>query len=92
MEIRLSLKTVYCGIFIGSKMVARACVEKYSEDFWEIADVRTAKGFRNHGYAYQLCLFILAYVLSQNKTATIRTEENNDTMQKVICKLGFKKL
>jgi len=73
-------------------MVARACAEKYSEDFWEIADVRTVKEFRNHEYAYQLCLFVLTYILSQNKTATIRTEEDNDAMQKVIRKLGFTRL
>lgn len=81
--------TIYCGLFIGSNMVARACVEKYSDTKWEVADVRTVKAFRNRGFAFQTCNFILQYILAHEKTATIRTEEDNWAMQHVIAKLGF---
>ncbi len=69
--------------------VGRACAEKYSQNAWEVADVRIAKSYRNQGYAYRLCHFVLSYILSQAKTATIRTEEDNFAMQRVIKKLGF---
>ncbi len=80
---------VYCGIFINDMMVARACVEKYSDMCWEIADVRVVKDYRNKGYATQICLFVLNYIISNWKSATIRTEEDNDCMQRVISHLGF---
>lgn len=82
---------IYCGFFVDGKMAGRACVEKYSQSAWEVADVRVAKPYRNRGYAYQLCCFVLAYILSQGKTATIRTEEDNIAMQKVIQKIGFER-
>ena len=81
--------TRYCGLFIGDQMVSRACVEKYASNAWEVADVRTAKEYRGYGFAFQICRFVLNYILSQGRTATIRTEEDNAGMQKVICKLGF---
>lgn len=81
--------TIYCGLFVEERMVGRACVEKYSPDAWEVADVRVAGPYRNRGYAYRLCHFVLAYILSQGRTATIRTEEDNSAMQRVIEKLGF---
>lgn len=88
---------VYCGAFAGDivgdivedKMIGRACVEKYSQNAWEIADVRVTKPYRNQEYAYRLCNFVLSYILSQGKIATIRTEEDNFPMRRVIEKLGF---
>lgn len=81
--------TVYCGYFTEGKMAGRACVEKYSESAWEVADVRVAKPYRNQEYAYKLCYFVLSYIVSQGKIATIRTEEDNFAMQRVIEKIGF---
>ena len=81
--------TIYCGLFIGNDMVARACVEKYSDTKWEVADVRTVKGYRNRGFAFQISNFVLQYILAHGKIATIRTEDDNWAMQKVISKLGF---
>ena len=81
--------TVYCGLFVEGEMVARACVEKYSLNAWEIADVRTAKPYRGHGYACQVCSFVLNYILAHGKTGTMRTEEDNANMRRVIEKLGF---
>ena len=81
--------TIYAGLFIDSEMVARACVEKYSNEAWEIADVRVAREFRNKGFAYNVCSYVLAYILENKRISTIRTEEDNYPMQKVISKLGF---
>ncbi len=81
--------TVYCGLFADGKMLARACVEKYSVNAWEVADVRTVRQFQNNGYAFQLCSFVLNYILENGRTATIRTEEDNVRMKKVVEKLGF---
>ena len=81
--------TIYAGLFIDSEMVARACVEKYSNEAWEIADVRVAREFRNKGFAYHVCSYVLAYILENKRIPTIRTEEDNYPMQKVISKLGF---
>ncbi|MBQ1226028.1 MAG: GNAT family N-acetyltransferase [Clostridia bacterium] len=81
--------TIYAGLFVDSRMVARACVEKYSNEAWEIADVRVAREFRNKGLAYNVCLYVLDHILKNKRTPTIRTEEDNYPMQKVILKLGF---
>ena len=80
---------VYCGLFFNGEMVARACVEPYSPDKWEVADVRVAEDYRNRGYAYRVCLFVLAHILSEGKTPTIRTRQDNYPMLSVIKKLGF---
>lgn len=84
-----SAETMYCGLFINGEMVARSCREIISPDQWEIADVRVAKEYRNQGYGYQVCSFVLSFVLQEGKRASIRTEEDNFAMQKVIKKLGF---
>lgn len=76
-------------LFENGVPVARACVEKYSEDTWEVADVRVVRNFRNRGYAYDVCSFVLQYILNNGKNATIRTEEDNSAMKRVIEKLGF---
>ncbi len=81
--------TVYCGLFISGIVVCRACVEKYSSNAWEIGDVRSVRQYRGNGYAHQVCSFVLKYILQQGKTATIRTEEDNRAMKKVITDLGF---
>lgn len=81
--------TVYCLLFENGIPVARACVEKYSKEAWEVADVRVVKSHRNKGFAYEVSLFVLKYILDNNKNATIRTEEDNYPMQHVISKLGF---
>ena len=81
--------TAYCGLFVDGKMVSRACVEKYSINAWEVGDVRTARPYREKGYAHQVCSFVLKYIQQQGKTATIRTEEDNKAMKNVIVDLGF---
>lgn len=84
--------TLYCLLFEKGVPVARACVEKYSEEAWEIADVRVVQSFRNRGFACEVCSFVLQYILDNNKKATIRTETDNYPMQRVIEKMGFTSL
>ena len=81
--------TQYCVLFVDSVPAARACVEKYSADAWEVADVRGARPFRNRGLAFDVCSGVLQYILDHGKIATIRTEEDNTPLQRVIEKLGF---
>ena len=81
--------TQCCVLFVDSVPAARACVEKYSADAWEVADVRVARPFRNRGLAFNVCSGVLQYILDHGKIATIRTEEDNTPMQRVIEKLGF---
>ena len=81
----------YCGLFKDGTMIARACREIITPDQWEIADVRVVKDYRNQGYAYRICSFVLSFILEEGKRPTIRTEEDNFAMQKVIDKLGFTK-
>lgn len=82
--------TMYCLIFENGQPVARACVEKYSEDKWEVSDVRVAKEYRNRGLAYDACVFVLDYILENGRHPTIRTEEDNIAMRRVIAGMGFR--
>ena len=81
--------TIYCGLFENGEMIARACKETISNSQWEIADVRVVPAYRNQGRAFRICDFVLAYILSMSKTPTIRAEEDNYAMLKVIERLGF---
>lgn len=81
---------IYCGMFENDMMIARACREIISSEQWEIADVRVVGEYRNQGLAFQICRFVLSYILSNRKMPTIRTENTNYAMQKVIQKLGFR--
>ena len=82
----------YCGLFADGEMVARAVVERYSEECWEVSDVRTVKAYRNRGYADAVCRFVMRLILDSGRTPTIRTEDDNAAMRRVIEKLGFVKL
>lgn len=81
--------TIYCMLFENGIPAARACVEKYSNEAWEIADVRVIKSYRNKGLACEISRYVLKYILDNHKKATIRTESDNYPMQQVISKLGF---
>jgi len=54
-----------------------------------VADVRVSRDYRNQGFAYAVCIFVLNYILENKKVPTIRTEEDNFAMQRVIEKIGF---
>ena len=79
----------YCGLFVDNQMVARACIEKLTDQYWEISDMRVAQEYRNRGYATAICSFVANEILSNNRIPTIRTEKDNAAMRKVIKKLKF---
>ena len=79
----------YCGLFVDNKMAARVCIEKLTNRYWEISDVRVAKEYRDRGYATAICSFVANEILSSNRIPTIRTEKDNTAMLKVIQKLKF---
>ena len=82
----------YCAVFKDGKITATASVEKYSEDKWETASVRTLRTERNKGYAKMICYFVTKYILDSGKVATCHTEEDNYPMRNVIKFLGFKEI
>lgn len=79
----------YCGLFVDNKMIARACIEKLTDRYWEISDVRVAQEYRDRGCATAICGFVANEILSSNRIPTIRTEKDNAAMRKVIKKLKF---
>ena len=79
----------YCGLFVDNKMVARACIEKLTDRYWEISDVRVANDHRNRGYATTICGFVANEIIKSGRIPTIRTEKTNNAMLKVIEKLHF---
>ncbi len=70
-------------------MAARACIEKLTDRYWEISDVRVAQDDRNRGYATAICGFVANEILSAGHIPTIRTEKDNGAMLSVIRKLDF---
>ena len=81
--------TRYCGLFADGEMVARACIEKLTDRYWEISDVRVAHEYRNRGYATAISGFVAGEILKNGRVPTIRTRRDNAAMRKVIQKLGF---
>ena len=79
----------YCGLFVDNKMIARACIEKLTDRYWEISDVRVAKDHRNRGYATTICGFVANEIIKSGRIPTIRTVKTNTSMLKVIEKLHF---
>jgi RimJ/RimL family protein N-acetyltransferase len=80
----------YCGVILKGKMIGRACVERYSQNKWETADVRILPEFRNQGYGKQVVYFITKYILDNGKIATCRTRIKNLPMQQLAISMGFK--
>ena len=89
MEKEKSIGCFYCAAFRNGKVVCIGSVEKYSEDKWETAFVRTLIPERNKGYAKMVCYFVTKYILDSGKIATCHTEDYNYPMQNVIKFLGF---
>ena len=79
----------YCGLFSGGRLRAVACVERYSSQFWEAADVRTLPDSRNKGFGCAVVCFITRHILQHGRTATCHTHVENIPMRKILSKLGF---
>ena len=82
----------YYQLFADDLPVATGCIEKYSYEFWEAADIKTAKEFRNQGYGHQMTAFLTNLIVKSGKTATCRTLPKNAGMNNIIEKCGYHKL
>jgi len=80
----------YYQLFHNGIPVAAGCIEKYSFEFWETADIRTVKEYRNRGFGFQLTAFLTNLIVRSGKTATCRTLPENIGMNRVIDKCGYK--
>lgn len=84
--------TEYYLLFIDGKPVSRCAIERYSDDAWEAADVKTAAEYRNKGLSKELVHYVTQKILEQGKTSTCRTQKNNLPMIEVINAIGYKKI
>lgn len=85
-------QTQYCCLFLDKKPIVRAAVERLSNFAWEYADVKVVKELRSKGYGKKIVSFVSWFILSQSKTTTCRTTDDNIAMQKVMLSLGYKKV
>ena len=79
-------------LFADGIPVARCSIEKYSEDKWEAADVRTVREYRGRGYAREIVAHVTRLILAQGKTATCRTLSENAAMLRVMETVGYQRL
>lgn len=71
---------------------AYGCIEKYSFEFWEAADIRTYEKYRGNGFGYKITAYLTNKIIECGKTATCRTLPENTAMNKIIKKCGYNKL
>ncbi len=88
----LGFEEPYFQLYIDGIPAARGCIEHYSFEFWEAADIRTEKEFRGRGYGTLLTAYLTDKIVSEGKTATCRTLPENAAMTRVIEKCGYRKL
>lgn len=84
--------TEYFCLFENSKPVARCAIERYSENVWEAADIKTAASHRGKGYQKQLVVYVTRRILKSGKKATCSTLPDNAPMIKVLSAAGYEKL
>ncbi|MGN1346582.1 MAG: GNAT family N-acetyltransferase [Eubacteriales bacterium] len=88
----LGLDAEYYQLFCDGVPAATGCIEKYSFEFWEAADIRTTKEYRNRGFGFQMTAYLTNRIVASGKTATCRTRPENAGMNRVIQKCGYRKL
>lgn len=88
----LGFEEPYFQLYVDGIPAARGCIEKYSFEFWEAADIRTEKQFRGRGYGTLITAFLTDRIVGSGKTATCRTLPENAAMNRVIEKCGYRKL
>ena len=81
----------YCLLYFDGLPVARGSVEPYSDNAWEAADIRVAKGYRCRGFAKEILRFLSKYIIDHGRLATCGTEEHNIAMQKAMQAVGYAK-
>jgi len=90
--IDLGFDADYYQLFHNGLPVATGCIEKYSYEFWEAADIRTVKEYRGRGFGFQMTAFLTNLIVNSGKTATCRTLPENIGMNRVIAKCGYERL
>jgi len=92
----LTLDTEYFGLFVNdgteNRLVARACVERYSPDKWEISDVCVEGSYRDRGYEEMVVCAAAKYILANGRRPTMRAYENDRALIRVIANTGFVKI
>ncbi len=82
----------YYGVFAGDERTAYGCIEAYSYEFHEAADIHVAEKHRGKGYGYAITAYLTNRILADGRTATCRTLPDNAAMNRVIGKCGYTKL
>lgn len=82
----------YFQLYAEDKPAARGCIERYSYEFWEAADIKTYEGYRNRGFAFMITAYLTNKIVAAGKTATCRTLPHNEYMRCVIEKCGYQKM
>ncbi len=85
-------KIAYYQLYHNGIPVARGCIERYSYEFWEAADIKTFAEHRNHGFGSAITAWLTNQIAASGKTATCRTLPQNSPMNRVIEKCGYQKL
>lgn len=88
----LGFEEPYFQLYADGIPAARGCIEHYSFEFLEAADIRTEPDFRGQGYATLLTAYLTDIIVNSGKTATCRTLPENAAMNRVIEKCGYRKL
>ncbi len=82
----------YYQMYVNHVPVARGCIERYSYEFWEAADIKAFPEHRHKGYGYAITAYLTNRIVACGKTATCRTLPKNDAMNRIIQKCGYQKL
>ncbi len=82
----------YYQLYSSGTPAARGCIERYSYEFWEAADIKTFPPFRNKGCGRAITAFLTNKIVTSGKTATCRTLPENIPMTKIIHSCGYRKL
>jgi RimJ/RimL family protein N-acetyltransferase len=75
----------------NNQILSLAVIYNIKETELEIGAVSTAPRHRKNGYSTAVVSKAAEYILSQNKTVSITTNEDNTAMQRVAKKVGFEK-
>lgn len=82
----------YFQLYREGAPAARGCIERYSYEFWEAADIRTYDRVRGRGYGTMITAYLTNRIIAAGKTATCRTLPGNLSMARVMEKCGYQRL
>lgn len=84
--------TTYFCLFDGGEPVARAGIERYSEAFWALSDLRVIAARRGQGYGLAIAAFVTHEIIAAGRVATCRARGDNDPMRAILKRLGYQRL